>query len=202
MTRDIQIPPDDVPQVILLGAFRYLLIKVASQPFLLSFDRGSTFQLVSQNMNFVRPDSDRIIVKAYGGSASTVTLFYGMEPVTSQDTVVTSVGDSNLVNNLAKCAEIVPGQILKTMNVGAPQSFVGVATYYRWAIIQAQKSFAGAANAGNVRIGVSAAANSQPIELAPGDTYALQVPTGAKVNFQNWYLSVANNGDGITVLYL
>ena len=129
--------------------------------------------------------------------------------VTTERVNVATTSVSNAVNTasvitniLTSCTEAVPAQFLKTGNVGGPQALAGAPSYFRWALVMGFKDLAGTPNAANVKLGYAAAANQQPITIAPGDIFALPIPDGCKVNFQNLYLAITNAGDGLVVLFV
>lgn len=201
MTNQIDIPANGGVIQVLVGDYRYFFVRTAANEFRVSFD-GNTWETFKQNdQTEPRRKRDKIYFKALNGVAVTVTFDVGDSKFTAQDTAVTSTALANVANDLTKCVEAVPAQFLKTGAIGARTAFAAVALYFRWAIVMAYKDKAGTVNVGNVQIGVSNALNEQPITLAPGDQYVLPIPTGAKVNFQNWFLSIANAGDGVVVLY-
>lgn len=95
-----------------------------------------------------------------------------------------------------------PLQFLKTSTAAAaPVALSATALTFRTATVLAQKALDGTLNTGNVKLGFSAAADEQPIELAPGDQQVFEVPVGQEWDFQSLYLKVATNGDGVVVLY-
>jgi hypothetical protein len=137
------------------------------------------------------------------GASNTITYYAGNDDI-ELSTPISADGS-------AATATIVPeavssSQFLKTSSApGTPVALTAAATYFQHATIIARKSLDGAsgagANAGNVVIGASATANQQPLLLAPGDEVTVQAPVGKKRNFSNWYLDVANSGDGVVVIY-
>lgn len=120
----------------------------------------------------------------------------------AQVDAVTSVVSSAISNEITTCIAATPSQLLKTMLAAdAPSPLAAVQTYFRKAIVYGVNTLAGVANTGSVYIGPSAAANQQPIEIAPGAEYVLEPPNGAKWNLADWYLDVGTNGDGVVVIY-
>lgn len=110
-------------------------------------------------------------------------------------------GDTTVPAELVMTAAI-PTQFLKAIAAAAPPTALAAAqTFFRKATVLAKKSLSGTLNVGNVRIGASAAAGEQPYELAPGDEVVLQPAVGQKWNFQNWYLDVDTDDDGVVVIY-
>jgi len=127
-----------------------------------------------------------------------VTFFAGFEdnrPNTPLD------GETVVPVELSMTAAI-PAQFLKPNAAASPPvALTAAQTFFRKATLLAKKSLDGTVNVGNVRIGASANANEQPFELAPGDEVTLQPAVGQKWNFQNWYLDVDNDNDGVVVIY-
>jgi hypothetical protein len=138
------------------------------------------------------------------GSAITVTYWVGYENFVADPTVNVSTGEitATMSNTLAGAAAASPTQFAKTVaSAGTPESLTAGASNFRKALLYAYKTVARGANTGNVRIGVGPAASSQIIQLSPGDEYIIEAPTGAKFDFQDWYIDADNNGDGVVVLY-
>ena len=119
---------------------------------------------------------------------------------TAISSVVTTA--SSITNVLASCTEATPAQFLITGNIANAVAMANGETYFRWALVLGVKDLAGTLNAGNVKIGYAAAANQQPITIAPGDIFAIPIPDGGKVNFKNIYLAIANAGDGLVALFV
>lgn len=99
-------------------------------------------------------------------------------------------------------------QILVTADVlDGPVPLSETSLYFHNARIEAIKSLNGLAadgdrlNAGNVAIGRSDEADKQPIQLQPGDVKSIGATDGSKWNFQDWYLVVAADGDGVVIIY-
>ncbi len=99
-------------------------------------------------------------------------------------------------------------QFLKTTTTAAsPVSLTAITTNFHQATIIARKSLDGSAgggvNAGSVYLGYSSAAGEQPLELTPGDQVLWKGPGNGKGmdDLKNIFLTVANNGDGVVVIY-
>lgn len=140
------------------------------------------------------------------GSDNTITFYIGNEDITLPNVIQDASSSSTAIaNNISSCIASTPSQILKTNGTpGTPVALTAAQTYFRKAIIIAQKTLdglAGAANTGNVAIGASGTAAQQPILLTPGDSYVIDAPIGGKYDFRNFYLDVANAGDGVVVIY-
>lgn len=57
-------------------------------------------------------------------------------------------------------------------------------------------------NTGTVYLGITAEDDTQFINIAPGETISLTAPEKAGTfDFQDWYLDVDTNNDGVYVLY-
>lgn len=56
-------------------------------------------------------------------------------------------------------------------------------------------------NAGLVKVGNSALADEQPIELNPGDERGFAQRANAMYDLSQYYLAVANDGDGLVVVH-
>lgn len=203
MSLTVSIPAAGVARQ-LVGSYQYFYVRTAASPFEVSFDNGNTWSVRYQN------DQDKptglkspvLAFRAIGGVAVELTFDVGNSQFTAQNATVTGAVTSTMANNIADNVAVIPLQFVKTNNVGAPVAFSAAALYFRWAFVIAQQDHAGTPNAANIRIGFSGAGNAQPIELAPGDQYEIPMPLGAKVNFQNLYLDVASNGDGVSVIYV
>lgn len=96
-------------------------------------------------------------------------------------------------------------QILITTTVAAgPTQFVATPHNYRVATMIACKSLAGpsaAANAGIVKVGQSGTASQQPLEFNPGDERVFHAAAGQMLDLSRYYLTVANDGDGLAIIY-
>lgn len=134
------------------------------------------------------------------GTPVVATVYIGREEF--KDASVPNVVLSAVTNSISNCIAAIPAQFLKTHNTGAASALTGAQTYFRKAVVIAKKTLAGTTlNAGNVYLGFSSATNEQLIELEPGGEYVFEPPSGAKWNFQNLYLKVLTNGDGVIVYY-
>lgn len=96
-------------------------------------------------------------------------------------------------------------QLLKTSTAAAaPVQLAASATNFRTATMIACKSINGpsaGANTGRVQIGVSATDAQQPIEFNPGDERVFHAAAGQMLDLSQYYLKVANDGDGLVVVY-
>jgi hypothetical protein len=169
-------------------------------------DQGA--QTMSTGRSFGSPGGrgfGSITFENSSGSAITVSYWVGWENFVADPTVNvtgTLTASSTISNTLAGAAAASPTQFAKTVaSAGTPESLTAGASNFRKALLYAYKTVARGANTGNVRIGVGPAASSQIIQLSPGDEYIIEAPTGAKFDFQDWYIDADNNGDGVVVLY-
>jgi hypothetical protein len=114
----------------------------------------------------------------------------------------TPQGDSSTIPVELQMTEATPTQFLKTSTAAAaPVALTAVETLFRKATVMAKKSLDGTVNVGDVRIGASATASQQPYLMAPGDEIVLQPAFGQNWNFQDWYLDVDTNADGVVVIF-
>lgn len=126
---------------------------------------------------------------------------FDAEKVTFIDTTGLVVNTA-MKNDIAECVLVAPAQFAKTVSsAGTPEALTASASYFRKAIAYAYKTVARGANTGNIRIGVGSGAGQQLIQMTPGDEYVIEAPTGARMNFQNWYIDADNNGDGVVMVY-
>lgn len=203
MTSEISIPANGAIVQVSVGTYKYVLVREAANPFFVSYDFGLTWIKRSKNdRDETSGKTERVYCKAYAGVAVDVTIETSTSPISAQDTVVTGAVASYISNDIANCVAVIPLQFAKVGNVANPVPLANAALYFRWALVIAQRDLAGAANTNNIKLGVGAAANQQPIVLAPGDQYVLPIPTGAKADFQNWHLAIADVGDGVVVIYV
>ena len=194
-----------------VGVFKYLIVRTAANPFQISFD-GSYFEDAKQNDKWDKssriPAYEKIYLRAKDGVGETVSLVFDTKPFSNQDTVITGTITANiasvtadLANDIANCVAGTPGQFFVASVVGAPSQFVGATLYCRWAMIMGCKDVAGTPNTGNVKVGVSGVVGGQPLVITPGASVVIPQPAGAKMDLKLWYLSIANAGDGIAVIY-
>jgi hypothetical protein len=96
-------------------------------------------------------------------------------------------------------------QLLKTSTAAAdPVQLSAAAKNFRHATMIACNSLNGPSagpNTGRVQIGLSAATDEQPIEFNPGDERTFTAPAGGMLDLSQYYLKVANNGDGLVIVY-
>lgn len=138
-----------------------------------------------------------------GGADIDITFYVSDTPIKVPDVNVSSAitVNTSLQNTLANCAVEAEGQFQAASGVGGLGArFAPAGTYFRRAIIIAQKSLDRVANAGNVYIGNAQA--HQPIKLAPGDVWTIEADTGGKRDFGSWWVSADNAGDGVSVIYV
>ena len=107
-----------------------------------------------------------------------------------------------LANGINYCVPCQPEQFATTTLIATgPTPIAASQTYFRKATILAKKALAGTANTGNIQLGPSGTASEQPYTLGPDDEITLEPPLGAKWDFQDWYITVANDNDGVVVIY-
>ncbi len=144
------------------------------------------------------------------GAPVTTTVWIGEERFSSQNVSVsvpsgvsvTNIPSVSVQNTLANCVDSNPSQFLKTSTAAAAAVALAAAgTKFRWALLLGCKSENGTANVGSVFVGASGDAGKQPIEIFPGSAYVLPLPQGAKWDFGSWFLKVANDGDGLVVIF-
>ena len=141
------------------------------------------------------------------GVLNTVTFYVSDSPIKLPDVNLTSSVNvtTQLTNTLANCATAVQADFLAAAAVAnVSNAFTALSTPFRKCTILAFKAFGGAgvaptANTGIVFIGVSA--GHQPITLNPGDVWTFEAPTGAKYDFNSFYISAPNAGDGVLVIW-
>jgi len=88
-----------------------------------------------------------------------------------------------------------------TTSTAGPTAFSSVVLNCRRAKVLGKKAIAGTANAGAIKIGLSATAANQPISLAPDAELELEAAPGGRLDLSNWYFTVASSGDGVVVIY-
>ena len=181
------------------------LCVAATGVFTMSYDGSAFFQMqgglgFSQSYTqlwFSNTSGADISVTFYFGTLKLNMSILNFVPGTSAIPV-----NATITSTAIAATETVPGQFLKTTTAAAIVALQAASLYVRWCLIIAQKDLAGTANAGVVRLGTSIAANSQPWPLSPGDEFTVPIPDGSKLDLSKLFLSVATNGDGVTVLYL
>lgn len=98
----------------------------------------------------------------------------------------------------------MPQLLVTNSSPGTPKQLSSVAKNFRHATIIGCKSLNGPSagpNAGLVRLGLSAAANEQPLEFNPGDERSISTASNQMLDLSQYYLDVANAGDGVVILY-
>jgi hypothetical protein len=141
------------------------------------------------------------------GLINTVNFYVSDSPIKLPDVNLTSSVNvtTQMTNTLANCALAALADFLATAAAAnVANAFKGVSTQFRKCTVLAFKAFgvAGAAptaNVGIVFIGISL--NRQPIALNPGDVWTFEAPTGSKYDFDSFYISAPNAGDGVLVIY-
>lgn len=185
---------------------RYFLTKATTGEFLVQTDFGQTFDFLNPGEGFGNDNSPtfkKLFFSNAGGTAITVTFYASMTPIRTPDASITSTINvsASITNTLALCALESEGQMQITVaTAGTAVAFAAAGTYFRRAIIIAQKSLSRTSNTGNVYIGIGSA--NQPIALAPGNQYEIEADTGAKRDFGSWFVNADDDGDGISVLYV
>lgn len=142
-----------------------------------------------------------------GGAPVQITFYVSETPIKISDVTVQSsvTVNTQLTNTLAGCAAAaLTDAAIVTNGAGAAKQFNAASTPFRKITILAYQGFAAPTNpptpnVGAVYIGVSA--NHQPITLNPGDIYTFEAPTGSKYDLNTFYVSAANGGDGVLIIY-
>lgn len=184
---------------------KYFLLEAASGPFTVKTDVGQTFNFQNPGDGFGDPNAKtfkQLYFSNLGGTPVTVTFYASPNAIRSATTALTSnvTATATLTNTLANCAFEPESQIQVNFVGAGAVAFAAAGTYFRRATIVAQQTAGRVANVGNVFIGASNA--NQPITLAPGGIWTIEADTGGKRDLGSWYVSAANNGDGITILYV
>ena len=187
------------------GSVKYLTSISLSGPYSVKYGLNQT-NIVNPGDGFGTTNSATYASVTFyntAGIAVIATVYTGLEPT---QLASTTINNSITVNGtitapLASAAEAVPGQLLVAANAGVVTPLSVAALYVTWFEIVAQNTYAGGVNAGSVRLGSSAAANSQPRALAPGDAWDVSAKAGGKIDLNKIYMATANNGDGVTILY-
>ena len=184
---------------------KYFLLTATSGAFRIITNQGDEYDFSETGSGFGNDQSHPFGALTFyndGGVAVTITFYVSNSPIKTPDVNVTStinVTQAPVSNTLAGCALAAEGQFEKT-TAGAAVALANAGTYFRSAILIAQKTLDRGANTGTVYIGNALA--HQPIALAQGDTYEISAPQGAKRDFGNWYIAADNAGDGVTVIYV
>lgn len=88
-------------------------------------------------------------------------------------------------------------QLIKTVAAaGTPEAISATSLYVKTATVIGRKA-ARTDNTGIVHIGPSAADDSQPYDVQPGQIGAVLTNT----DLSGWYIDVDTNGDGVVVIY-
>ncbi len=91
--------------------------------------------------------------------------------------------------------------LVTTTTAAGPTQFSSAVKNFRRATVLACKALDGTVNVGNVKIGQSSAADEQPYVLTPGDEILLEAAPKARLDFSTWYFTVAENSDGLVIIY-
>jgi hypothetical protein len=119
--------------------------------------------------------------------------------VTNTPAVTANVTNAVATTNVILAA--TNNQVTKTVSAAAtPEALAADGTFFRVAIVKAIKS-GRTANTGTVYLGGLSTNDSQPIDLAAGAEYVLRAAEGTKLDLNDFYLDVATDGDGATVIY-
>jgi hypothetical protein len=184
---------------------KYFLCKATGGEFLVQTNGGQLYDFQNPGEGFGN-DASPVFKKLFfynpGGTAVSVTFYASMTPIRTPDASITSTIDvsADLTNTLAICAAETEGQMQVTWNSGVAVRFAAPGTYFRRAIVIAQKDLDTTANAATVRIGNSA--SHQSITLAPGNVFEIEADSGGKRDFGSWYVIGITAGDGVSVLYV
>ena len=172
---------------------KILSVKTCDAPLIVAFNSGAPetvkagdvlpFDGQIKTLNFVNPNATAVSIYFFVGDEAVKFL--------QQD-------QSTAVVQLPPAAQANLGTLIKTANTGSAVQFTGTPTYFQWAAITAFRDGSRTPNNDIVYIGSNSA---QVIPLSPGDIFYVPIPQNKEVDFRNWYLSVANNGDGVVVLF-
>jgi len=110
-------------------------------------------------------------------------------------------GAIKIRNDEKACKLVTPNQLLITSAAGPTQVTSTVGTLFRIARIYGVKDLAGTSNVGSVKLGWSSSASQQPIVVTAGSEKVYEAPVGASHDLSALYLTVANAGDGVVVIY-
>lgn len=189
---------------------RYFLVTALNGSFNVVTNQGDTYSIDETGSGFGDTKSPIFAsLNFYNatGSAVTITFYVSLYPIKTSDvTVQSSVTVSSAITNvLADCTPAaLNSSAIGCAAANTAYQFSGASVLFRKIIILAYKSFGTAgnpptANTGQVFIGVGSI--KMPIALNPGDVWDLEAPTGASYNLNEFYISAANAGDGILVIY-
>jgi hypothetical protein len=185
---------------------KYFLVTATNGTFRVITSHGDEYSFSETNSGFGNdqsPTFGKLTFYNDSGAAVTITFYVSTSPIKTSDVNLTQsvTVTTVLQNTLANCALENEGQFQASSGAaGAAAAFAAPGTYYRQAILVAQRSLARVANTGNVYIGIGAGA--QPIPIPPGGQYAIQADTGGKRDFGSWYVSADVAGDGVSVVYV
>ena len=98
----------------------------------------------------------------------------------------------------------MPQFLITNASTTTPKALSDVVKNFRTATMIACNNIGGpsaGANTGRVQIGVSSANNEQPIEFIPGDERVFHAAAGQMLDLSQYYLQVANAGDGLVIIF-
>jgi hypothetical protein len=95
-----------------------------------------------------------------------------------------------------------PAQALVTVTShGTPVALGGAVDFQSLTLIGNKSASARTANTGDIYLGKSGVAGTQPIVIAAGKSYTLTAPIGQKYQLADWFIDAANDNDGAVILY-
>ena len=206
----ITIPANSVAPIHASG--RFFLVTDLTGAFHIVTNHGDQYDFASSGSGFGDEQTPRFgTLTFYNDTAApnTITFYVSNIPIKTPDANITSSVNvtTSTQSPVSTSSEIVPGQFVKNTTTGAgPVALANAGTFATTIILLGQKTVAhpdngGTVNTGKVFIGFSAVNGSQPIELAPGDSFVFSVSSGRKLDLGKIYLDVLNDGDGVAVLY-
>lgn len=98
----------------------------------------------------------------------------------------------------------MPQILVTNPSTTVPLQLSSVVKNFRHATVIACKSLAGPSvgpNTGMVKIGLSANASEQPLEMNPGDERNITTAAMQMLDLSQYYLSVATANDGVVILF-
>lgn len=189
---------------------KYFYCSAANGAFRAITSTGDEYSFSESGSGFGNDNSPvfgRVIFYNDGGAPVTITFYVSLTPIKTADVSVQSsiTVNSQLTNTLAGCAAAtLTDGIVTAAAANTAYYFAAGSTPFRKITIMAYKAFgtpgvAPTANTGQVFVGVSAL--KQPITMNPGDVWTFEAPTGSKYDLNQMYLSAANAGDGVLIIY-
>ena len=204
----ITIPGNGVLPMNVYGHFFTCLSSTAAFELTINSDARRTLSGGQIIGSLQGPSIKSLVFRETSGADCEVEFEVGDEQIQINPQVVAGTINAitNIANNITNCTAALRLQFLKTVTApGTPEALKGAQTYFRAVRLIARKGLNGKsaaqANTGNVYLGVSAAANEQPIVLAPGDEMTIEPALGVKEDFQTWYVDSDNAGDGVVAIY-